>query len=225
VTGTLVNPASQDVSVVARYNTDGTLDSTFGTDPATGTPGGGMATLPIGVGFVVALQPDGKIVVGGNAQPDPQDYDVYLLARFTPDGRLDNTFAGVGYLTQSLDVPNHNDDIWDLAIQPDGNIVAMALTTSGLPTYLVQYTNVGTLDTAFGTDGTVYLPRMLGSTTIRLQSDGKIVVTGTPNQESLGAARYLDDSTSASDSFRVTAPPSETAGTPVSATPSSRRRA
>jgi hypothetical protein len=65
--------------VVARYGRDGTLDTTFGKRGKTITRVGWDAEAR-----AVALQPDGKIIAGGDV----------LLARYLPDGRLDPTFGG-----------------------------------------------------------------------------------------------------------------------------------
>src|SRR5689334_22880796 len=74
-------------SAVARYNTDGSLDTTFGTD--------GKVTTdfnPSAVAYSVAIQPDGKIVVAGGGSG-------VAVARYNTDGSLDPTFGAGGKVT------------------------------------------------------------------------------------------------------------------------------
>jgi len=81
---------------VLRYNSDGSLDTTFGGD--------GIVTVAIGPGqqteitTSIAIQPDGRIVVGGSTQfalngSTGQDFAV---VRLNPDGSFDTTFGGIG---------------------------------------------------------------------------------------------------------------------------------
>jgi uncharacterized delta-60 repeat protein len=179
--------------VVARYDTAGRLDPSFGVGPNTGVPGGGISAVrdgPTADGLAIALQPDGKIVVGGSAQPDPQEIDDSILARFNPDGSLDTTFAGGGYFTIDLDDPGSNDFITAVAVQADGGIVAAATTMLNGP-YLLRFQADGSPDATFGTAGRE--PMALSTPWgqgVTIQSDGRIVVTGSANN-ALGAARYL----------------------------------
>src|SRR5262245_1531589 len=81
--------------VLARYNADGSLDSSFGTG---GADGDGRVTTDFGFGgdgiFRVRIQSDGKIVAGGFAS-NGTNRD-FALARYNPDGSLDQTFGGGG---------------------------------------------------------------------------------------------------------------------------------
>jgi uncharacterized delta-60 repeat protein len=85
---------------LARYNTDGTLDETFGEN--------GKVTTDITSGFdfanTLVLQPDDRIVAGGIAQPTPSNQK-YALARYNSDGTLDDTFSGNGKLTMDFALP------------------------------------------------------------------------------------------------------------------------
>src|SRR4051794_21811291 len=83
---------------LTRYNSDGSRDATFGVGGRIVTRIG-LACTPAGI----ALQNDGKIVVGGNVfltQVSGQDY---LVLRYNPDGSLDSSFDGDGIVTTNID--------------------------------------------------------------------------------------------------------------------------
>jgi uncharacterized delta-60 repeat protein len=149
---------------IVRYNTDGSLDNTFGSS--------GIVTTTIGTTalvFDVALQADGKIVVGGTSDSD------FAIARYNTDGSLDTTFSGDGIFTASL---NDNNEIHAVAIQTDGKIVAGGI--SDIFFALARFNTNGTLDNTFGTNGLVasMLHQMAGANDIAIQTDGKIVAAG-----------------------------------------------
>ena len=126
---------------LARYNANGTLDTSFGT--------GGKVTTAFGNGIdsisAVALQPDGKIVVAGYTNTD------FALARYNANGSLDTSFSNDGKVT--TDLGTAFDAVYAVALQPDGKIVAAGeiLTAFGL----ARYNADGSLDTTFGEDGKV----------------------------------------------------------------------
>ncbi|HEY9695957.1 MAG TPA: Calx-beta domain-containing protein [Trichocoleus sp.] len=161
---------------LARYNSDGSLDSSFSSD--------GLATLDFGGGddkaSSIALQSDGKFLVAGNAYINP-DLD-FVLARYNSNGSLDGNFGSSGYVTTHFGVDN--DAAFDLAVQSDGNILVAGFVdggTSGLDFGLARYTSSGVLDTSFGNGGTVKTDFALSTdiaTSIALQPDGKILVAG-----------------------------------------------
>ena len=100
--------------VVTRLNSDGTFDTTFGA--------GGTSAIDFGlveVAYAALLQPDGKIVVAGMAQPSLTDAD-FAAARLRPGGRLDTTFSSDGKATSS---PARLEIAYAAALQPDGRIV------------------------------------------------------------------------------------------------------
>jgi uncharacterized delta-60 repeat protein len=104
---------------LARYNTDGTLDVSFGSGGQVTTPFPGGAAF----GTAATLQPDGKILVTGEFQSTPTDSSTrdFALARYNSDGSLDQGF-GVGGLV-TTDFNSLYDEAWGVAVQPDGNIV------------------------------------------------------------------------------------------------------
>jgi len=166
---------SDVVFAVARHNADGSLDSTFGT--------GGKVTTAIGNSYdsanSVAIQSDGKIVVGG--QSNNGTNDDFALARYNPDGSLDNTFGTGGKVTTAIG--SYNDWAYSVSIQADGKIAAAGASNNGSRYVfaVVRYNDNGSLDTGFGTGGKV--TTAIGSVgdlinSIAIQSDGKIVAAG-----------------------------------------------
>jgi uncharacterized delta-60 repeat protein len=157
---------------VARYNADGTPDSGAGTDstPADSFGSGGATTVQIGPNEDgsggAAIQADGKIVLGGYSKVvggSPGDRDL-ALARFTPEGNLDDSgpgaFSGDGKLTMSLGT--QGDTASRPVVQPDGKLVVTG-RESGAPTTpvsidVLRFMPDGTLDPAFDFDGIVSGP-------------------------------------------------------------------
>jgi uncharacterized delta-60 repeat protein len=167
------NGTSND-TVLARFLPDGTPDASFGTNGQVRTDFGGDDAC-----YSVALQADGKIVVGGEANLDGF-YD-FALARYHPDGSLDTSFGGDGMVTTNWFVGS--DDVRTVLIQPDGKIIAAG--TAGTPTVftfaVARYLADGTLDSTFGTGGKVNTA--IGAMGARayaavLQPDGKIILGG-----------------------------------------------
>jgi uncharacterized delta-60 repeat protein len=145
---------------LARFNADGTLDTTFGTSGKVLTD-----VIPGGSNNVdtALLQPDGKIVVAGTVESDVG------LARYNPDGTLDTGFGTRGTVDTSFQQPA---ETTGAALQADGKIIVIATIIDHLFAML-RYTANGTLDGSFGTGGV--LPLHFGNS-VALQLDGRIVV-------------------------------------------------
>jgi len=160
-----------------RYNTDGSLDATFG-------DGGKSITksYPFYAGAdAVAIQPDGKIVVAGNGQT--LTFTKFLVARFNTDGSLERTFGDGGVTLTGF--MGGADYATDLALQPDGKIVlaGFANTRSGSTSdfAVARYNSNGHLDRDFGTNGKVITDLFGGFDTgnaMALLPDGRIIVIG-----------------------------------------------
>lgn len=159
---------------LARYNTNGTLDPTFG---------GGWVLTPIGksgngVATAVRIQTDGKIVVGGYTI-NSGDFD-FALARYNPDGTLDPTFGTGGKVTVAVDVGS--DAVNDLVLQPDGKIVAVGFSYTATPDVaVVRFQSDGSLDPIFGQGGKRIFqisPTADSALAVALQPDGKILAAG-----------------------------------------------
>lgn len=149
---------------LARYDTSGVLDSSYGT--------GGLVTTTIGSqakAFSAALQADGKIVAVGSSDSD------FALARYNTDGTPDTGFGTSGIVVASL---NGSDELRSVKIQSDGKIVAGGV--SGTYFALGRFNTDGTLDNTFGTGGVVTdaIHTSAGINSIAIQIDGKIVVAG-----------------------------------------------
>lgn len=167
-----------------RYNSDGTLDSTFGSKGRVTTDFGGTDTAN-----ALAVQSDGKIVVAGQVETEEAvDTEVdFGLVRYSADGQLDPSFGAGGRVTTDfggLDEADVTDDMaYDMAIQPDGKIVVAGttFTKTGNDFAIARYNSNGTLDASFGDGGKVLTD--FGSLldegkAIAIQADGKIVMVG-----------------------------------------------
>jgi uncharacterized delta-60 repeat protein len=175
VTGASSNGSNLDM-VVLRYNTNGSLDTTFnGTGKVITSVGGGND-----VGESVVVQGDGKILITGGSY-NGNNYD-FALIRYAPNGSLDTTFNGTGKVTTSIG--SGHDYPSQAVLQLDGRILLGGLShdTSGYDYFAVaRYNANGTLDLNFNSTGTV--TTHIGSfdnggDSIALQSDGKFVVGG-----------------------------------------------
>ena len=114
---------NQDFAL-ARYNTNGSLDTTFDTDGKLTTDLGGNNE---DVATSTALQPDGKIVVAGYTNATGGNYD-FALARYHSNGTLDTTFDSDGKLITDLGGPD--DEAQSMALQPDGKIVVAGFSNA-----------------------------------------------------------------------------------------------
>jgi uncharacterized delta-60 repeat protein len=164
---------------IARYNLNGSLDTTFDTDGKVITDFAGATDQANSV----AIQPDGKIIAGGRAGAD------FGLARYNPNGSLDTGFNTDGKQTVDfgggLDVGNEID------LQPDGRIVIAG--TNGADFAVARLTTNGSLDTTFDTDGKVTTDISANDTanSVAIQPDGKIVAAGfTDSNSNCALARY-----------------------------------
>ena len=173
VAGYSYNGSNDDFALV-RYNTDGSLDTSFDSD--------GKVTTDVGSGSdvanSVAIQSDGKIVAAGYSFGNSGDF---ALVRYNTDGSLDTSFDSDGKVT--TEVGSGGDVAWSVAIQSDGKIVAAGYSYNGSNDdfALVRYNTDGSLDTSFDSDGKVTTDVGSGSdvaNSVAIQSDGKIVAAG-----------------------------------------------
>ena len=167
---------------VARYNPNGSLDTSFGD--------GGIVTTIFPAGSYasdVALQSDGKIIAAGTVFVDfiigeSSDTD-FALARYNPDGTPDATFGNNGQVT--TDFLGFEDDAFSVLIQPDGKIVAVGSANDPATFYdfaAARYLSNGTIDTTFGVAGKVRTDfgdqNFDRARSAALQPDGRIVAAG-----------------------------------------------
>ena len=140
---------------VVRYNSDGSLDNTFGT-------GGIVSTDFFGnnrsdSASSVLLLSNGKILVGGSAGGNNNDTD-FALARYNPDGTLDTSFGTGGLMTLDFLGVGAIDGALSIALQSDGKIVAAGFTNMDVGVAddlfaIARFNADGSLDTGFGTNG------------------------------------------------------------------------
>lgn len=166
---------SNDFALV-RYQANGSLDAGFGT--------GGKVTTPVGAGSdrgrFVALQADGKIILGGTGTIASSDD--FALVRYNSDGSLDNSFGSNGIVTTA--VGTGEDILWAVAVQNDGKILAAGYGISAVSGYdfaVVRYNQDGSLDNSFADNGIALTP--VGTSSdfgigLALQPDEKIVLAG-----------------------------------------------
>lgn len=176
--------SSRFYSSLTRYNSDGTLDLTFGRH--------GRASYDssnyFGV-WAIAIQPDGKIVLAGSrAASTPYSSDM-MLARFNADGSPDTSFGQGGTVVTDL---SDREEIHAVAVQPDGKIVVAGSASfsgqCGFRFVLGRYTDQGLLDINFGRNGFIFTP--FGNcnpniyvsfpefNAVSINPDGKILVGG-----------------------------------------------
>ena len=163
---------------LVRYNADGSLDTGFGT--------GGKVTTAFGTGYDeaygVTVQSDGKIIVAGSAINGSEDF---ALVRYNADGSLDTGFGTGGKVTTPIGTGT--DTAYDVLVQADGKIVvAGEASGTGYDFALARYNADGSLDTGFGSGGTVLTAVSANNDFgrfVALQSDGKIVVGGSSNHD------------------------------------------
>jgi len=189
---------------VARYNTDGTLDT--GNFSVLGNIQG-VILIPIGSGTdqaeALALKANGSVVVAGFS--DNGANDDFALAQINKDGILDALLFGTSGIT-TTDLSGADDKAFAAAIQPDGKIVLAGYATNADTDFaLARYTSSGALDTTFNPGGakpgTVTTDFGAGNDvaqTIVIQRDGKIVVAGSAGDitgSNFAVARYNSDGT------------------------------
>ena len=152
--GELGNEFDDGTFLVARYNLNGSLDTSFGGGD------GIVKTTFIGGGDRaegVVVQPDGRIVVAGWARGFEEE-EVFAVARYNADGSLDGTFGGDGKVTTNFpagEAQTQRSRANAVALQSDGRIVVVGETTNGVSRVMAtaRYNRDGSLDTGFGREG------------------------------------------------------------------------
>jgi len=185
--------------VLARFNSDGSLDQAFGSGGKVKThfPGvdntGSTATS-------VGLQPDGKLVVGGYRKESDRTPHEFALARYNSNGTLDSSFGQAGKVMTRVGLGDAYS--FSIVIQSNGRIVLAGYSSTSLDHdfSLVGYTANGTLDSTFGNGGIVTTDFSDGTDDIAyamtVQPDGKLVVagrTGEYPENDFALARYRNN--------------------------------
>jgi len=183
-------------NAVARFDSNGQLDTTFGT--------GGISVLPFFGAAAIAVQSDGKILIAGAPLFDA-DTDG-MIVRFNPNGTLDKTFGLFGQISSAASGgifgPADAAAVSSIVLQTDGKFIVAGALTSKLINPpgsnrtgfgLVRYNLNGSIDTSFGTAGGILTN--FGSNpnatafALAIQSNGDIIAAGQAGS-SLALSRY-----------------------------------
>ena len=181
---------------IARYNTDGSLDTSFDKD------GRVITNLSVKSSAAsIAMLPGNKIVVAGNYGTDEMNND-FLICEYNPDGSPDAAFQNNGSLT--IDLSGKDDFANAVAVQSNGKILVAGSTTgiSGSDFALVRINTDGNLDMSFN-NNTGKTSTDFGSSddmgsSVVIQSDGKIIVAGSSSNGinyDFAMVRYNSDGT------------------------------
>jgi uncharacterized delta-60 repeat protein len=193
VAGHTVTGAGDTDFALVRYNADGALDNTFGT--------GGKVVTSFGPStdrvLALVIQADGKIVAGGDSDrgtsTSGQDF---ALARYNPNGTLDNGFGTAGKVTSAIRPLASRDSIYALQLQQIGGETRIVAVGGEGDFVAARYNTNGTLDNGFGTAGKI--AGVWGTSTIgaanavTLTADNKIVIAGHIQQDFALARLNLD---------------------------------
>lgn len=186
---------NQDV-LVARFTSDGQLDTGFGTGGTVVKP---ISTELVESAFAMAIGADDAIHLGGYTTLPDFSFDAFVM-KLDADGADDASFGSAGLVTFDEAV---QDVFTGLVLQPDGKLLACG-TTGGFffdprDQLVARFLANGALDTAFDTDGFA-LDNVAGNfdeaNAITLQVDGKIVTAGKANtgaNNDITVFRYLND--------------------------------
>jgi uncharacterized delta-60 repeat protein len=160
---------------LARYNTDGTFDTSFGSGGVTTTVLNGSQL------WGMAIQPNGKVVGAGS-------YQGFLAARYNTNCALDTTFNGTGWVTTAVTSKGAG-AAYAVGLQSTGKIVEGGLGSNG--SAILRYTTTGQLDSGKGGFGQVgkngsapgYTTMSMGPSdygirALAIQPDDKIVTVG-----------------------------------------------
>jgi uncharacterized delta-60 repeat protein len=171
---------------VIRYNTNGSLDTSFGRGGKVHT----RFSTNIDGANAVMLQPDGKIVAAGLNISSVNETYSFALARYNANGSLDSGFGVGGKVVHTL--PNGSAILNDAVLQPDGRIVVVGRGFANLPvSVIVRYNANGSVDTSFAQNGIFTTEGNFDvSRGIALQSDGKLVAFGSARTDFTFNSRF-----------------------------------
>jgi uncharacterized delta-60 repeat protein len=177
VVGGQIGSESGTQGGVIRLNTNGTLDTTFGTK--------GVVTIQFadveGVVTGMAIQSNGQILVVGTGLPG-----FGSIVRLNTNGSIDTAFGTKGVVTLTI-TPGV------LALQPNGEILVTGQspgTTLSVTPLMQLYQSNGQLDTNFGTGGSA--PLVVNASGIALQANGQIVISNGSTSAGYNADGSLD---------------------------------
>jgi uncharacterized delta-60 repeat protein len=197
---TVGTAGSVNTVVVVRYNSDGTLDSGFGSGGKAIPNFGKVSAIPT---FAIALQSDGKVVIAGTLASGGINTGGFSVARLLPNGSLDSTFGSNGLVVAK---PGATGVANGIAIQRvpavtgEERIVVdgwSTVTSSANQDWtLMRFKSNGTTDTSFGSSGIVKTPFLgFGDSAKRLliDSSNRIIAAGNTRSASVNCGGYILD--------------------------------
>ena len=174
-------------SVLVRLNSNGTIDTTFGTNGITIT---NFEASSAGINTLL-ISNDDTIVSGSIVNFNSNGNTKIGLLKYDANGNLDMAFGTNGRTITQVNTTAMLDTIWDMVLQPDGKIVAAGYSfNTTIDMLLMRYNNNGSLDPSFDGDGillTDFGSTADGAYSVLIQPDGKIIIGGlsgiNPNYE------------------------------------------
>ncbi|MBP9151745.1 MAG: T9SS type A sorting domain-containing protein [Flavobacteriales bacterium] len=170
--------AGTDAFKIARLNTNGTLDGSFGSS-------GIVSTLTAGISSaytIVEIQSEGKIVLAGTRQISPTQQE-FCVMRLNTDGSYDTDFSGDGTQLVTVEASYNQQRPYGMAIQPDGKIVLAGVAgyVQNSATTFIRLNTDGEPDAGFANSGIRITSFVLGDnvlTDVLIQPDGVILACG-----------------------------------------------
>ena len=176
---------------VARYNTDGSLDRSFGDGGSVAIDFGNTRDDPTGL----ALDSQGRVVIAGFTTELGYSFD-YAVARLEADGTLDTSFAGGG--KQTINFGYYKERAYAVAVDSQDRVVLVGQNDSvgaatGYDFFVAQLKADGTLDTSFAGDGTQIVD--IGNTDdfatgVAVDGQDRIIVTGKSIDKQTGLSDF-----------------------------------
>ncbi len=176
VTGYTTNTNGDKDFALVQYDSNGMLDNSFGTN--------GIASLDLNgfdnIASSSVMQSDGKIITVGYTSNTNKDI---IVTRFNSNGSLDTSYATNGIYTYDSGADDYAETV---AILSNDTILVGCSLSSDYG--VIKISSLGTNDTTFGSNGIVTTDLGSGDTIedIKLQSDGKILITGTSGKSVAG---------------------------------------
>ena len=182
VVGSSIQGSSTDFAI-ARLDANGALDLTFDAD--------GKLTFSFGttsdVAYSVAVQSDGRILVGGSSKVGSNTDLDFALARLNSNGSLDTSFDADGKVSAALG--SSDDEAYAITLQPNGQIVlaGYATVSGSSDSAVVRFNSDGALDSRFDGDGKATFALSTGTDNalgVALLNDGTIAIAGSAHNGS-----------------------------------------
>jgi uncharacterized delta-60 repeat protein len=173
IVGGCIETWGYELMAIVRYNTNGSIDSTFDDD--------GKLTIDFNTNFArvfsIVIQTDNKILLAGSVIY--KNNYCFTTNRINENGTFDNSFNNIGFLITNFDSASNVGQ--SILLQPDHKIILVGYSQKSKTYFsLLRYHTDGSLDSSFGKYGIVVSPNEVDEygLTAALQSDGKIIVAG-----------------------------------------------